>query len=157
MKLDQILYLSALGTEFGSHTCSHVNLVDIDIVDQKTEIIDSYKTLNSRLKFKEILFSYPYGMLDSELINIVNAAGYSGSVTNYQGNIRPRTNKWLIPRFTIFSTSNWSTILKQSKSLWLTDIIRDLRDVIILSIKKSKAMVFNTFSDLANNGKISAK
>ena len=56
-------------------------------------------------------------------------AGYVGAVANFKGNIRPATDPYQIPRFTIFAESDWDSISKESRSMCSKELIKDLRDV----------------------------
>lgn len=130
MNWPQIKELSTKGFEIGSHTRNHIDL-RINTTITRREIIGSLEDLESNLSdyvSGDIIFSYPYGAYDVDVIQIVKEAGYIGAVANYEGNLRPKTDPWQIPRFSVYSNSDWESISRRSRSLWDRELIKDVRD-----------------------------
>jgi GT2 family glycosyltransferase/peptidoglycan/xylan/chitin deacetylase (PgdA/CDA1 family) len=131
MNWQQIRRLSRMGMEIGSHTCTHPHLLKIDKAPQITEVSESIKELRSNIPDyhnNEIAFSYPFGEYDSAIIKMVINAGYVGALANYRGNIRPTTDPYQIPRFTVSADSDWRGICNQSRSMWAKELMKDVRD-----------------------------
>ena len=140
----QLKDLKKRGIEIGSHTRTHVNLINRPMISRRNEIVISLEELKANLSNggnTGTVFSYPYGAYDREIINIVKEAGYIGAVANFQGNIRPRTDPWQIPRFNVFSDIDWNQISHYSRSLWLKDLIKDIRELKIFSFLTYKFLI----------------
>jgi peptidoglycan/xylan/chitin deacetylase (PgdA/CDA1 family) len=124
--------LNSRGVEIGSHTRSHLNLVGANGGERDREISGSLQEIKRIFPDngyrREFLFSYPYGAFDDEVRKRTIEAGYFGAVANFGGNIRPGTDPWQIPRFSVEQGSNWESISKLSRSMWVRDLARDLRD-----------------------------
>ena len=134
MNWQQIEELRTKGTWIGSHTRNHVDLMKSTTTIKNDEIIESLEDLKNNLSDyinKDIIFSYPYGAYNQDVIQIVKEAGYIGAVANYQGNIRPKTDPWQIPRFSVYSNSDWKSISRQSHSLFFKELIKDIRDLLL--------------------------
>ena len=79
-------------------------------------------------KKKGIIFSYPYGEYNQEVIQILKESGYIGAVANYEGNIRPGIDLYQIPRFPLSADTDWRVISRKSQSFWFKDLLKDIRD-----------------------------
>jgi GT2 family glycosyltransferase/peptidoglycan/xylan/chitin deacetylase (PgdA/CDA1 family) len=131
MDWTQIKTLKDLGMEIGSHTRSHCHLHTISKSLIEDEIKGSMADLKSRFPeyaFEEITFSYPYGEFNQNIADIVKETGYLGAVANYPRNIRPSTDPFQIPRFSVLPGFSANDILRQSQSLWFRELLKDLRD-----------------------------
>jgi peptidoglycan/xylan/chitin deacetylase (PgdA/CDA1 family) len=71
--------------EIGSHTCSHHNLVELDIDKKTFEIRESGRLLEKYLNRRIFAFSYPGGNNGESLTEIVRNAGYEFAVTSSPG------------------------------------------------------------------------
>jgi GT2 family glycosyltransferase/peptidoglycan/xylan/chitin deacetylase (PgdA/CDA1 family) len=131
MDWTQIKALKDLGIEIGSHTRSHCHLPAIPKSLIEEEIKGSMADLKSRFPdytSKGIIFSYPYGEVNQEIADIVKEAGYLGAVANFPRNIRPGTDLFQVPRFSVSPGFSADDILRQSQSLWLLELMKDIRD-----------------------------
>ena len=125
----QLATLKGAGANIGSHSRHHFKLTKCDSDDRRLEIYGSLEDLKKALPDASgILFSYPYGAYDNEIKELVKNAGYIGAVVNFAGNIRPRTDPFEIPRFTVFAGNDWKSISHLAKSLWLKELLKDIRD-----------------------------
>lgn len=77
---DQVQEMAAYGIEFGSHTCSHPELTSIPTEQCREEITRSRIDLQVRLGRDVVSFSYPRGDLNTEVIQIVEEAGFGCAV-----------------------------------------------------------------------------
>lgn len=131
MDWTQLKALKDLGTEIGSHTRSHCHLTTIPKSLIEDEIKGSMADIRSHVPeyaSEEIVFSYPYGEYNQGIADIVKEAGYLGAVANFPRNIRPSTDPFQIPRFSVTPGFTVDDILRQSRSLWLRELFKDIRD-----------------------------
>ncbi len=92
------------GVEFGSHTLTHPDLTKIDKKQAEKEIIESKKIIEDKIGKETKFFCYPYGNFNSEIIEIVQKAGYKGAVVNRKKNME--ITKFTLPRIGIYSHNN---------------------------------------------------
>jgi len=85
----------------GAHTRSHSQLSNLNILDQKDEILTSKQTIEKWLKQPVSVFAYPYGTkADYNLhsISICRKAKFLKVASNYPGQLHSWTNPMQIPR-----------------------------------------------------------
>ena len=71
----QIRELYAKGWEVGSHSTSHINLIE-RTDRQRDEIVDSKQKLESKLGIPILTFAYPFGAYDEDSVHYAHFAGY---------------------------------------------------------------------------------
>jgi len=106
MNHNQIGHWLSHGMKIGSHSSSHLNLVDIDINKASQEIINSKKKLESYFGTSIKVFSYPYGSYNDEISKIV--------LNNYQMAVTTKRSRYilgkhrenLIPRVHVNNNTN---------------------------------------------------
>jgi peptidoglycan/xylan/chitin deacetylase (PgdA/CDA1 family) len=76
----QIHEMAADGHEFGSHTCSHRELVGLRPDECAEEVTRSRAELGAALGREVVTFCYPRGSLDASVIAAVERAGYRAAV-----------------------------------------------------------------------------
>ena len=76
MSADQVRELSAAGMEIGSHTITHLRMVDADPDQLKAEVSESRTTLGELVGAPIRGFAYPYGSMDKVAQRAVRDAGY---------------------------------------------------------------------------------
>jgi peptidoglycan/xylan/chitin deacetylase (PgdA/CDA1 family) len=76
---EQIKALSAEGFSFGSHTCSHSRLPDLDDEQIRHELIASRESLKAGLGQEVLYLAYPYGESNPEIRKIAMQAGYQAA------------------------------------------------------------------------------
>lgn len=78
LQLDQLKEMQAYGMEFGSHTKTHPNLLEIGEDRAREEIVESKKILEERLRTRIVVFAYPYGQgaYDERIQQIVKEGDY---------------------------------------------------------------------------------
>lgn len=127
----ELASLKDMSIDIGSHSRHHFRLTDCDSEVQRSEIMGSLEDLKCFLPdLSTFLFSYPYGACDTEIQKLVKQSGYIGAVSNFAGNIRPYTNPYEIPRFTVLAEDDWKGISALSRSMWIKDLLRDIRDLL---------------------------
>ena len=81
---DDVHRLYADGVTIGAHTDSHSSLDYLSFKECASEIYDSKKELESKLRSSISFFAYPYGVLDNRINDItkmVEKAGFSNAFT----------------------------------------------------------------------------
>lgn len=76
---DQVSILSNAGWEIGSHTMSHVDLTQNEN-NLDYEVRQSLLRLNEDYGLKVKSFAYPFGVIDTNVVNFTSRAGYSAAV-----------------------------------------------------------------------------
>ena len=73
------------GIQFGSHTCSHLELLTLSTEDTNRELLNSYNDLVSNVTVETPTLSYPKGQYSTLLANEARKVGYACAVTTDQG------------------------------------------------------------------------
>ena len=106
---DQIGKMNDNGVEFGSHTCSHPILSQLNLKDLEHELLDSKREIEGKLRREVTSLSYPNGRaedINNTVIKITKKAGYSSAVTTMKGlNSVSNTDSLLLKRVAV-STDN---------------------------------------------------
>jgi peptidoglycan/xylan/chitin deacetylase (PgdA/CDA1 family) len=76
----QVHEMAAYGIEFGSHTCTHPELTKLSVKQYSEEIVRSRQDLQARLGCQVVSFCYPRGKLNTDVIRMVEQAGYRCAV-----------------------------------------------------------------------------
>jgi len=78
---EQVHEMAAYGIEFGSHTCTHPKqLTNLSTKQRWDEIARSRENLSVKLNCKIVSFCYPRGDLNTEVVQMVEKAGYGCAV-----------------------------------------------------------------------------
>ncbi|MBD2355852.1 polysaccharide deacetylase family protein [Tolypothrix sp. FACHB-123] len=77
---EQVQEMLDYGIEFGSHTCTHPELSSLSREQCIEEITRSRQDLEAKLGREVVSFCYPRGKLNTEVIQLVEQAGYRGAV-----------------------------------------------------------------------------
>jgi hypothetical protein len=108
MTWDQIRTLDAKGHEIGSHTFSHPILPNCSNEKIVKEVQDSKHHLEGQLNSTINTFCYPNGNYDSNVVSIVQEAGYTQAVTTTWGLNNSFTNSFELKRCDIQSQTSLS-------------------------------------------------
>ncbi len=103
MNLDQIREAAGLGVEFGSHTLDHVDLTAIDPEEAWRQIADSKCSLEEALGSPIRSFCYPYGRKSTEIMRMVQRAGYRMACSTEKGANTPLTDRFALRRVNVRS------------------------------------------------------
>jgi peptidoglycan/xylan/chitin deacetylase (PgdA/CDA1 family)/GT2 family glycosyltransferase len=131
MDWQELQGLAALGAEIGAHGMNHLSLAALDLETAAREIAASRAAVATMIPGApgdRIPFSYPYGGLNPEARRNVERCGFIGAVANHGGNIRPGTDRFEMPRFSLGPEDRWETIARISRGQWVMDLLRDGRD-----------------------------
>lgn len=99
MTVEQLKEISASGlVEIGSHTLSHLNLLEVSSDEARRQITGSRNSLSQRLGISIETFSYPFGKYSQEHERIVQEAGYTVAVTVQDGSEYKQEDLFQLPR-----------------------------------------------------------
>jgi peptidoglycan/xylan/chitin deacetylase (PgdA/CDA1 family) len=102
---DELAALDGDVISVGGHTLTHPLLPDLPRRQQRREISDNKRELESILNRQIETFSYPFGGHDNNTVAAVRSAGYRVAVTTRPTPVTERSDPLRIPRFDI---KNWS-------------------------------------------------
>jgi peptidoglycan/xylan/chitin deacetylase (PgdA/CDA1 family) len=105
----------------GAHTVSHPQLSSLPAAEQRKEIEDSKKQLESWLGREVTVFSYPFGGrrdYTRETVDVCRESGFAKAAAAFHGQAHKWTDPFQIPRQPI---RNWSVSLfsRQLKRFWI--------------------------------------
>jgi peptidoglycan/xylan/chitin deacetylase (PgdA/CDA1 family) len=77
--------LSKNGIEFGSHTCSHSRLPELESAAVRHELSESRRAILDHITQEHLPLSYPHGQTSQSIKRMVESLGYSCAVTTVLG------------------------------------------------------------------------
>jgi peptidoglycan/xylan/chitin deacetylase (PgdA/CDA1 family) len=96
---DEVVALDRAGTlRFEAHTRTHPNLLAIDDVAARKEIVGGKADLEERIGRAAKVFCYPAGLYRRSHRDMVAAAGFEAAVTCERGANRPDTDRFALRR-----------------------------------------------------------
>jgi len=98
MNMEELKEMKEAGMEIGAHTHTHRILSCLSKEEQLNEIRTSKLILENGLREKIDLFSYPYGGLNGETIEVLKKQGFRGAVTTCFGINKGKINPFQIKR-----------------------------------------------------------
>jgi len=114
LKWEQISEMSQ-NHDFGSHTCSHGNLLRLRDDQKYHEIVESKRIIEKFLNRKVRAFSSPAGHMNKEIEGFVEKGGYEFAVTAAEPGINRMTNRYRLKRINIWEGTSLSLNGKFSK------------------------------------------
>jgi peptidoglycan/xylan/chitin deacetylase (PgdA/CDA1 family) len=105
----------SLNHDFGSHTCSHRNLLRLSDDQKYHEIVESKAIIEKFMKRKVSVFSSPAGHMNKEIEGFVEKGGYEFAVTAAEPGINKMTNRYHLKRINIWEGTSLSLNGKFSK------------------------------------------
>lgn len=106
MDWDEIVGLSKRGVDFGSHSCAHRKLNELDDERARREMVDSKAMLEARLGSPVTGFCYPYTVTNGRLQTLAGEAGYDYAVSGKHGALPPDGNAYDIRRIEILGSDS---------------------------------------------------
>ncbi len=97
----QLRQMISRGHEVGSHSMSHPFLTRLSDSQLRYQVYESRRRLEANLGVRMRYFAYPYGDVDSRVINAVAAAGYRGGIHAWGGAYWTASKRWVEPRIEI--------------------------------------------------------
>jgi peptidoglycan/xylan/chitin deacetylase (PgdA/CDA1 family) len=101
---EEVRMLADQGIEFGSHTSTHVHLVNVNVDRIPHELTESKKTIEDKIGRRVRFFSYPYGFPDhrkkftAALRAMLIEAGYDCCVTTKIGSVNVGDDRYSLRR-----------------------------------------------------------
>jgi peptidoglycan/xylan/chitin deacetylase (PgdA/CDA1 family) len=86
------------GVDFGAHTLNHLKLTEISDSEAKCQIINSKCNLENILGKQIKSFSYPHGIYNERIIEILKCVGFLNAVSCNSANLTKKTSHFEIPR-----------------------------------------------------------
>jgi len=96
--------LANAGWEVGSHTCSHPHLPELNEATLTRELCDSKAHIEAEIGEPCVSLAYPYGDLNTHVINAAHESGYRWACTIPRVLSSPRPLAW--PRAAIYHDDN---------------------------------------------------
>jgi peptidoglycan/xylan/chitin deacetylase (PgdA/CDA1 family) len=121
--VEEIRAMQAAGIEFGSHTCTHASLIDMQPNEAFLELARSRAVLMALLGRPVVTLAYPYNKQNSTVRALAKQAGYQAAVLG-----RGRANsRWTNPRALMRIAVDAHTTVEElahrlAKSRWLAGI-----------------------------------
>jgi peptidoglycan/xylan/chitin deacetylase (PgdA/CDA1 family) len=81
---DEITEMSKDNIDFGSHSQSHRNLTSLRTDEVRSELAESKRIIEHRIRNRVSVFCYPYGDYNDEVRHLARKAGYDCAVTTRQ-------------------------------------------------------------------------
>lgn len=104
---DMISKMQSSGlVSFEAHSVSHAHLPSITKNEQIYEVKMSKKILSEKLNVPINFIAYPYGALNTEVINTVREAGYVGALGTWNSNIQSEGTIFNMPRIKVSGQSD---------------------------------------------------
>lgn len=98
---EKIRELMASGIEIGSHSCSHKALASLGDFKIREEVSSSKKILEDIIKNKITLFSYPHGIFNKKIKNILRQEGYQAACSSISGFNTDKTDLFELKRIEV--------------------------------------------------------
>lgn len=130
----QVMELSELGIEFGSHTVNHPDLTMLNSTTRQHELNNSKDTIEDAIGKKVGSFAYPFGNMTFAVKRAVEETYTSACSTNL-GRISPRSDLHCLERLDAYYLSN-PKFFTGLESRWLDgyfsvrQILRDVRSMV---------------------------
>jgi len=119
----QAIEMSKYGISLQSHTCTHPDLTTISDKSVIQELKESKSTIEDKLGKPVYYLAYPYGMSNSQIINMTENAGYRGAFTAGFSDRKPYSRE----RFQITAKDNafmfalksgrWNSYFRDARSI----------------------------------------
>lgn len=100
----------------GSHTCRHASLPAENARDMRRELEDSRTLLYDQTGVVPTMLSYPNGMYNRQVIDLVRATGFQAALALQPGVASPRSHRFAMPRIAIHDTMVTNANLQLSTS-----------------------------------------
>jgi peptidoglycan/xylan/chitin deacetylase (PgdA/CDA1 family) len=92
--------------EIGAHTMTHQKLPEVAVEIARAEIEDSKGVLEHLIDAPVVSFAYPFGARNSEIANMVYAAGFKSAVVSDRVCAQTSDDIFSIPRIRMGDTKN---------------------------------------------------
>lgn len=105
--------------EIGAHTATHRVLPGLPLDEQRWELQESRRVLQTVIGSAVTCFSYPHGAVSGTTMRLVTEAGFSLACCSKPDVVTVRSDMWAVPRFWVqdWSGDQFETFLRR----WLGD------------------------------------
>lgn len=93
-----VIKLSEMGFEIGSHMLNHVDLTALNDAELIREFTDSKKVISGHTGKETKVFSYPYGKINQKVVAAAKGAGYIGGCSSFFGFNNVDTDRYVLKR-----------------------------------------------------------
>jgi peptidoglycan/xylan/chitin deacetylase (PgdA/CDA1 family) len=111
LSAEDIVNLSRIGVEFGSHGVSHTAFTQMSVEEIRTELTDSRRCLEDLTERPITTMSYPFGRVNRKIENLCREAGYSHALTMTYP--RPTDADFAIGRMAVYGYDTPLTVLRK--------------------------------------------
>jgi len=101
----EVRELNAEGVEFGSHTRTHPDLLNLSISSMESEIAGSKAQLDDVLGVETTSFAYPFGR-KNETVKRIAAANFRSATSTVLGKVTPHSDIYALERVDAYYLSN---------------------------------------------------
>ena len=98
MNWEDVITLSKLGHEVGSHMLDHQDLRRLNQKDLIRQLRGSKEIIEDKIKKPVNIFSYPYGGVSEKVVEVAKIVGYIGGCSSIKGLNFIDTNTFLLRR-----------------------------------------------------------
>jgi len=106
MDWEDVINLSKMGHEIGSHMMHHLDLRKIDNAQLLKELLSSKQEIEKRIKKPVKALSYPYGGVNKKVIETAKKVGYISGCSSLRGGNDSSQNPYLLRRTEIDGLDN---------------------------------------------------
>lgn len=101
---EQIREMTASGlVEFCPHSKTHPKFDLIEAAEVEKEVLDSKNVLEDQLKKEQLVFAYPYGRYNTDVIEILKRYGFKAALTVKTGRVKTGDDPLILKRNSIDS------------------------------------------------------
>ena len=138
---DQVREMSAAGMEFEPHSYTHPDLRDQPVDYIVWQVLASKEAIEERTGKTARFFSYPSGMYDQQVVDVLRSAHFWGAVTINQGDRQSSEHPFELKRIRIRGGDtlddfvmklhlDWETLTPEEVPPFMPLIHKDLEDVL---------------------------
>ena len=111
----EVKEMDTAGITFGAHSVNHPILINMPLEQSKNEIVQSKKDIEEKLGKDVTAFSYPCGVFNAEIVELVRKSGFTCAVSVYPGMppklVSPKDSVYHLSRIGTYEDLNRSKIL----------------------------------------------
>ncbi|MEZ0241670.1 MAG: polysaccharide deacetylase family protein [Chloroflexota bacterium] len=107
----QVTEMAAAGMEMADHSVSHIDLTTLSIENARAEILGAIDYLDRLLDVRPTTFAYPFGIYDTNVIQEVDAAGFSIAFTTANACRQSFATRFASPRVQVGPTISAARLL----------------------------------------------
>lgn len=110
---EQLSDMSHHGMEIGSHTSSHTKLTQLTHDEIYNELVTSRNSIADIINKEITSFAYPYGVFDTQIIDLVKKAGYKTACSTRSGKNNMTDDIFKLRRITVSADDSLSSFARK--------------------------------------------